>query len=87
MIVKFKENMENAYFKDSQGVSVFLSYENPKEIAKNIDKSVKLNNGKSILTMCPLYERILRKGVVLEIKKMDIHKISENEIYEILNFF
>jgi hypothetical protein len=82
-----KENMENAYFKDSHGVSVFLSYENPKEIAKNIDKSVKLNNGKSILTMCPLYERILRKGVVLEIKKMDIHKISENEIYEILNFF
>ncbi|MBA2849879.1 aspartate aminotransferase-like enzyme [Methanococcus maripaludis] len=82
-----KENMENAYFKDSNGVSVFLSYENPKEIAKNIDKSVKLDNGKSILTMCPLYERILRKGVVLEIKKMDIHKISENEIYEILNFF
>ncbi|MBB6401572.1 aspartate aminotransferase-like enzyme [Methanococcus maripaludis] len=82
-----KENMENAYFKDSQGVSVFLSYENPKEIAKNIDKSVKLDNGKSIITMCPLYERILRKGVVLEIKKMDIHKMSENEIYEILGFF
>ncbi|MBA2867851.1 hypothetical protein [Methanococcus maripaludis] len=82
-----KENMENAYFKDSQGVSVFLSYENPKEIAKNIDKSVKLDNGKSILTMCPLYERILRKGVVLEIKKMDIYKMSENEIYEILGFF
>jgi len=82
-----KENMENAYFKDSNGVSVFLEYENPKEIAKNIDKSVKLDNGKSVVTICPLYERILRKGIVLEIKKMDIHRINENEIYEILNFF
>ncbi|ABO35990.1 conserved hypothetical protein [Methanococcus maripaludis C5] len=82
-----KENMENAYFKNFDGVSVFLEYENPKEIAKSIDKSVKLDNGKSIFTLCPLYERILRKGLVLEIKKMDIHKISEDEIYEILNFF
>uniref|UniRef100_A9A8V0 Aspartate aminotransferase-like enzyme n=1 Tax=Methanococcus maripaludis (strain C6 / ATCC BAA-1332) TaxID=444158 RepID=A9A8V0_METM6 len=81
-----KENMENAYFMDSNGVSVFLEYENPKEIAKNIDKLVKLDNGKSIVTLCPLYERILRKGIVLEIKKMDVHNISEDEIYEVLNF-
>ncbi|WP_459201535.1 PLP-dependent aminotransferase family protein [Methanococcus sp. CF] len=91
LCVKFskiiKENMENAYFKDFEGVSVFLEYENPKEMAKNIDRSVKLDNGKSIVTLCPLYERILRKGLVLEIKKMDIHKISDDEIYEILNFF
>lgn len=72
-----KENMENAYFKNFDGVSVFLEYENPKEIAKSIDKSVKLDNGKSIFTLCPLYERILRKGLVLEIKKWIFIKLAK----------
>jgi hypothetical protein len=89
-LVKFsniiKDNFENAYFKDEEGVCVFLEYENPKEISKKINNFVELDNGKSILTKCPIYERILRKGIVVEIKKMDIHSIDEETIDEIVSY-
>ena len=89
-LVKFsniiKDNFENAYFKDKEGVCVFLEYENPKEISKKINNFVELDNGKSILTKCPIYERILRKGIVVEIKKMDIHSIDEETIDEIVSY-
>jgi len=80
-----KNEMENAYFKDEDGVCVFLEYENPREIAKSIDSCVKLDNGKSIITKCPLYDRILRNGIVVEIKKMDVLNIDEDDIIEIVN--
>lgn len=84
---KIKKEMENAYFKELEGISVFVECQNPKEIVKNVEKNVKLDNGKSIFTICPLYERILRNGFVIEIKKMDIHKMDYNDIDQILTFF
>ena len=57
-----------------------------KEISKKINNFVELDNGKSILTKCPIYERILRKGIVVEIKKMDIHSIDEETIDEIVSY-
>jgi len=80
-----KDNLKNAYFKNNEGVCVFLEYKNPNEISKKINNIIKLDNGKSILTKCPVYERILRKGIVIETKKMDIHSIDEEIIYEIIN--
>ncbi|MFU8652483.1 hypothetical protein [Methanotorris formicicus] len=80
-----KSEMENAYFKDKEGVCVFLEYENPHEVTKFVDSCVRLDNGKSIITKCPLYDRVLRNGVVVEIKKMDILNIGDDDIIEIVN--
>ena len=51
-LVKFsniiKDNFENAYFKDKEGVCVFLEYENPKEIFKE-QKEILINGGFEII--------------------------------------
>ncbi|MBW9222700.1 hypothetical protein KKP97_06625 [Methanothermococcus sp. SCGC AD-155-C09] len=80
----FKEEFENAYFMDNNGVCVFLEYKNQKEIFDRINKSLRLDNGKSLITKCPLYERVLKNGIVIELKKMDISNISQEEIFEIV---
>ncbi|WP_421078103.1 hypothetical protein Mjas_01855 [Methanothermococcus sp. Ax23] len=80
-----KNEFENAYFKDNEGVCVFLEYNNPKEISKNINSVIKLDNGKSVITKCPIYERILKSGIVVEIKKMDVLNISEEDFYEVVS--
>ncbi|WP_332247738.1 hypothetical protein [Methanothermococcus okinawensis] len=80
-----KEEFENAYFKDNEGVCVFLEHKNPKEISKNINTVIKLDNGKSIITKCPIYERILKHGIVIEIKKMDVLTISEDDFNDVVS--
>ncbi|MBW9221383.1 hypothetical protein KKP91_04215 [Methanothermococcus sp. SCGC AD-155-M21] len=80
----FKEEFENSYFIDNNGVCVFLEYKNQKEIFDRINKTLKLDNGKSLITKCPIYERILKNGIVIELKKMDILNISQGEIFEIM---
>ncbi|ABR54918.1 conserved hypothetical protein [Methanococcus vannielii SB] len=75
-----KDNIENAYFKDLEGISVFVECETPKDIVKNVEKNLKLDNGKSLFTLCPLYERIFKKGFVIEVKKMDVLKMEYSDI-------
>ena len=79
-----KEEFENSYYKDNEGVCVFIEHNNPNEIIKKTNNIIKLDNGKSILTKCPLYERILKKGVVVELKKIDTNYINKNNIGEII---
>jgi hypothetical protein len=87
-LVKFsnilKDNFENAYYKDNEGICVFLEC-NGKETSRKINSIVELDNGKSLITKCPLYERILREGIVIEIKKTDIHSIDEETINELID--
>ena len=80
-----KEELEGAYFKGEEGVCVFVEHEDPKEVSKRINKVIKLDNGKSFITKCPIYERILKKGIVLEMKKVDIHYLSTEDIYEMVD--
>ena len=80
-----KEKLEKAYFKGEEGVCVFVEHENPGEVSKKINKVIKLDNGKSFITKCPIYERVLKKGIVLEMKKIDINSLSLEDIYEIAN--
>lgn len=81
----FKEEFENSYFKDSDGVCVFLEYRNQKEVLNKLNNILRLDNGKSLITKCPIYERILKNGIVVELKKMDILNIPQEEIFEIVD--
>ena len=79
-----KEELENTYFKESEGISVFIECENSKAISKKINSLIKLDNGKSITTVCPNYDRILRNGVVFETKKIDVSELDDETINEII---
>ena len=79
-----KEELENTYFKESEGISVFIEYENSKAISKKINSLIKLDNNKSITTVCPNYDRVLRNGVVFETKKIDVSELDDETINEII---
>ncbi len=76
----------NTLFKDKESLSVFIGCKNNKELSKNINSLIKLDNKKSLTTLCPNYERILKKGVVFETKKIQLEDLKENlrEIIKIL---
>ena len=80
-----KEELEGAYFRGKEGVCVFVEHEDPREVSKRVNEVIKLDNGKSFITKCPIYERILKKGIVLEMKKVDIHYLSTEDIYEMVD--
>ncbi|WP_456372639.1 hypothetical protein [Methanocaldococcus sp.] len=80
-----KKNIKNAYFKDLEGISTFIECDNPKTISKKINSLIKLDNRKSITTICPNYDRILKKGIVFETKKIEISELNSETINEILN--
>ncbi|HID47176.1 MAG TPA: hypothetical protein EYP47_00475 [Methanococcaceae archaeon] len=80
-----KEELENAYFKGEEGVCVFVEHENPEKVSKKVNEVIKLDNRKSLVTRCPIYERVLKKGIVIEMKKVDIHSISREELYEVID--
>ncbi|CAB3288433.1 conserved protein of unknown function [Methanocaldococcus lauensis] len=80
-----KKNLKNAYFKEYEGISTFIECENPKAISKEINSLIKLDNRKSITTICPNYDRILKKGIVFETKKIEISELNSETIYEIVD--
>ncbi|MBW9223213.1 hypothetical protein KKP90_01250 [Methanothermococcus sp. SCGC AD-155-E23] len=80
-----KEELEGAYFKGEEGVCVFVEHQDPREVSKRVNEVIKLDSGKSLITRCPIYERVLKKGIVVEMKKLDIHSLSTEDIYEIAN--
>ena len=79
-----KNEIENAYFKEFEGISVFIECDNPKEISKKINSIIRLDNKKSITTICPNYDRILKNGIVFETKKIDVSEINKEVINEII---
>ena len=76
--------IKNANFKASEGISVFVECENSKAISKKINILITLDNNKSITTVCPNYDRVLRNGVVFETKKIDVSELDDETINEII---
>ncbi|WP_423792317.1 hypothetical protein ACPB8Q_06190 [Methanocaldococcus indicus] len=73
-----KKRIKNTYFKNSESLSIFIECNNPRELSKIINSKIKLDNKKSLTTICPTYDRILRKGVVFETKKIEKRDLKEN---------
>ncbi|XRP97196.1 hypothetical protein ACO3UB_01390 [Methanocaldococcus sp. 16A] len=79
-----KNEIENAYFKEYEGISIFIECENPKNMSKKINSLIKLDNKKSITTICPNYDRVLKNGIVFETKKIDVSELNKEVINEII---
>lgn len=72
--------------RDSRGISVALNTENPKKTGHELRKHLKAD-GRSIVTTCPRYERVMMDAVCLEIKNLDpgcLENSTINGIIEIV---
>ncbi len=80
MLKKELENF-NIVHKDKRGicVGILTKTENIKELTKKL----RTDRGSSLITACPRYDRFLAEGIVVEIKKLDVFKISRIDIVKI----
>ncbi|MEE8432520.1 MAG: hypothetical protein V3S16_14830, partial [Candidatus Desulfatibia sp.] len=79
-----KEELGGVVHRDCRGISVGFETGDPKNFAKRARENglvTDLNRG--ILTTCPRYERFLKKGVAVELKKLDILEVTEDDIAKI----
>ncbi len=73
-----KEELPEALFQKSRGIAVGLLCGNPREVAKRARTlGMTTDLGKSLITTCPRYERFLERGIVVELKKVDVLNISD----------
>lgn len=65
-----KKEFKSAIHPDSRGITVALKTNNPKKTGYLLRQTLKAD-GRSIITVCPRYERVMADAVCLEIKNLD----------------
>lgn len=84
---KIKKQFEYAVYPDKRGISVVLMVDNPKKIGYELRKKLSVE-GRSIITTCPRYERVIIDAICIEIKNLDplcLENEIINEITQIIN--
>ena len=70
-----KKELDDIFHKDKRGVNVILKTKHPKILARELRSSLNIQNG-GMISKCPRYDRIMEKGVALEIKNLDIRCLT-----------
>ncbi|MBI5252858.1 MAG: DegT/DnrJ/EryC1/StrS family aminotransferase [Euryarchaeota archaeon] len=80
-----KNELRGIVHNDKRGicVGIELSGDAKKFAVKAREKGLKTEFGAALLTPCPAYERFLKNGAAIELKKLDILEMSEEKILEI----
>jgi len=79
-----KEEIGNVVHKEKRGICVGLEVKHAKKMAKLLrEKGLKTDLGASLVTICPNYNRFLKEGIVIELKKLDVFKIKNGDIIRI----
>jgi hypothetical protein len=79
-----KDKLQGVVHKDKRGVSVGFEVDEPMAFAKKARKNGLLTDcNQGFLTTCPKYERFLKRGVVVELKKLDVLKMTTDDIAKI----
>lgn len=79
-----KNELETAIHRRTRGVCVGLEVENPKAIARRAyERGLRTDQGSPVLTPCPEYNRFLKPGLTIELKKLDVLRIGEEDILKI----
>ncbi len=79
-----KKEFQSVIHKDKRGISVALKTDNPKKIGYELRKQFNVE-GRSIVTVCPRYERVMIDAVCLEIKNLDPKCLENARINEIIH--
>ncbi len=71
--------------KDKKGICVGILFDKElnKSVINEIKKKLRTSRGASLITTCPRYDRFLENGIVVEVKKLDVFKISNVDIVKI----
>lgn len=79
-----KEELEDVVHRDSRGVCAGFETDDPKRFVKRArENGLVTDANQGFLTACPRYDRFLKNGVVVELKKLDILNVTEEDIAKI----
>ena len=79
-----KEELAGVVHADRRGVCVGFETDDPKTfVRKARGNGLLTDKNQGFLTMCPKYERFQKKGVVVELKKLDVLKMTDDDIARI----
>jgi dTDP-4-amino-4,6-dideoxygalactose transaminase len=79
-----KKEIKSAIYSDKRGITVALRTDDPKKIGYELRKRLNVE-GRSIISICPKYERLMVDAVCLEIKNLDLRCLREDNLKEIIN--
>lgn len=74
-----KDNLDNVIHDKKRGTNVIVRFENPKSIIKNLKNDL-IVEGKSMVTLCPNYNRLKEKAIAIEIKNLAIESLSKENL-------
>lgn len=77
-----KKSIPNVYHADKRGINVIISSIDPKAHSRILREKINVN-GRSIITTCPLYDRLMEKAICLEIKNLDTQCLNKENLQEI----
>ena len=78
-----KKEFKSAVHPDKRGISVALKTDDPKKTGYLLRQELKAD-GRSIITVCPRYERVMIDAVCLEIKNLDVSCLENDNLKEII---
>lgn len=79
-----KEELSGVVHRGRRGISVGFEVDDPKNFAKRArERGLVTDLDRVLLTTCPRYDRFMKKGIVVELKKLDILKVTEEDIAKI----
>jgi len=78
-----KKEFESAIYSDKRGITVALKTDEPKKVGYLLRQKLKAD-GRSIITTCPRYERVMVDAVCLEIKNLDVRSLENDTLEKII---
>jgi len=78
-----KNNLDNVIHQDKRGTNVILATKNPQDLAKNLRVNFNVEE-KSIITLCPNYNRIKQKAIAIEIKNIATESLNKENLDEMI---
>ena len=76
---KIKKEFNCAIHSDKRGITVALKTDEPKKMGYLLRQKLNVE-GRSIITVCPRYERIMIDAVCLEIKNLDLRCLEDDTL-------
>lgn len=78
-----KNEVDNIFHEDKRGVNVIFKSNDPNHLAKRLRSVLNVHNG-GMISRCPRYDRVMENAVALELKNLDIHCLTPENLDQIV---
>jgi glycine/serine hydroxymethyltransferase len=79
-----KKELDEVFHKNKRGINVILQTRNTKIMARELRSSLNVHKG-GMISKCPRYDRVMDKGIALEIKNLDTHCLTRGNLDQIVS--